>query len=125
MKKTYIYFDFSGTLVKMRPTKLLADRTMLKKLSKKYKLGIITGAKRPETWNILNKLKITKLFNLLITASDSKLRKPNARLFPNKKIAAYIGDTKKDEVFAKNGRVPFFRVNKKYNINQVIKKLIL
>jgi phosphoglycolate phosphatase-like HAD superfamily hydrolase len=124
MKEDYIFFDFAGTLVKMRPATLLAKRFLLEKLSKRFKLGIITGGKRTETQNILNKLKIQDIISLKITADDSKLRKPDGRLFPKMKIFAYIGDTKKDESLAKNGKVPFFRVNKKYNINQIIKKIL-
>jgi len=124
MQKNYIFFDFAGTLVKMRPATLLAKRFLLEKLSKRFKLGIITGGKRTETQNILNKLKIQDIISIKITADDSKLRKPDGRLFPKKKSFAYIGDTKKDEFFAKNGKVPFFRVNKKYNINKIIKKLL-
>lgn len=108
----------------MRPATLLVQKKLLKRLTQKYFLGIITGAQKPETINIVNKLKIENLFSILITADDSKLRKPDAKLFPNKNITAYIGDTKKDEVFAKNGKVTFFRVNKKYNINQILEKLL-
>lgn len=124
LKTRYIFFDFSGTLVKMRPSKLLADKLLLKKLKGKYVLGIITGAKRTETINILTKLEIINLFEVVITADDSKFRKPNAKLFPKLTIFAYIGDGCKDYIFAKNADITFFRVNKKYNINQILEKLI-
>jgi len=124
MKKT-LFFDFSGTLVRMRPPELLVDVNILENLSDKFELGIITGARKAETLNILNKLKIKDLFQIVITADDSRLRKPNPGLFPKIKIAAYIGDMRKDEFLAKNAKVPFFRINKKYNINQILKKILL
>lgn len=124
LKTMYIFFDFSGTLVKMRPATPLINISLLKKLSERFKLGIITGAKRSETENVLKKLKIYNLFQIIITADDNKLRKPNPKLFPNLSIYAYIGDTIKDKLFAKNAGVTFFRVNKKYNINQIIGKLL-
>lgn len=124
LKTKYIFFDFTGTLVKMRPAKLLADKLLLKKLTGKYRLGIITGAKRTETINILKKLDILKIFQVVITASDNVVRKPDPRLFPSLPIYGYIGDAKKDSVFAKNAGITFFRINKKYNINQIIKNLL-
>lgn len=108
----------------MRPATLLVENRLLNKISQKYILGIITGAKKPETWSILERLDIKELFDTVITADDLSLRKPNPDIFPKVNIVAYIGDQKKDEVFAKNGGVAFFRVNNKYNINQIIKKLI-
>ena len=124
MQKQFIFFDFAGTLVRMRPARLSVKRSNLIKLREKYCLGIITGAGKSETMNILNKLKIYDLFSLIITKDDSNLRKPNAKLFPNSEIAFYIGDTKKDELLARNANVAFFRVNKKYNINDILQKII-
>ena len=124
LKKNYIFFDFSGTLVKMRPATLLVKRKLLVQLNKKLSLGIITGARRTETINILDKLGILNLFQILVTADDSKFRKPSPRLFPQVTILYYVGDTKKDDLFAKSKNIPFFRVNKKYNVNQIIRKLI-
>lgn len=122
--KYVIFFDFSGTLVKMRPPKLLASFRLLQKLSNYFELGIVTGARKTETLNILNKLKIRDLFSSVITADDSRYRKPNPKLLPKLKIIAYVGDTKKDERLAKNAKITFFRVNYKYNVNSIIKKLI-
>jgi len=119
----WIIFDFAGTLVLMRPPKLLASKTALYKLSSKYQLGIITGARRSETKNIIRKLKLVSLFKLIITADDSVYRKPNPKLFfiaPK----VYIGDTKKDELMAKLAKISFIKVNKNNNINQIIKSLL-
>ncbi len=119
----WIIFDFAGTLVLMRPPKLLADKTTLYKLSSQYQLGIITGAGRSETENIIRKLKLVSLFKMVITANDSVYRKPNPKLFfITPKI--YIGDTKKDESMAKSANIPFIRVNRNNSINQIIKSLL-
>ena len=119
----WIIFDFAGTLVLMRPPKLLANKPALYKLSSKYQLGIITGASRSETQNILRKLKLVSLFKMVITADDSAYRKPNPKLFfITPKI--YIGDAKKDELMAKYANIRFIRVNRNDNINQIIKSLL-
>src|SRR3989337_2535592 len=106
MKKEYIFFDFSGTIAKMRPGKLLVNVSLLKELSEKYCLGIVTGGRKSEVNNIFKKV---------ITADDTRFRKPNPKIISKLKINTYIGDSKKDEEFAKNLKVPFFRINKKYN----------
>ncbi|MBL7036312.1 HAD family hydrolase [Candidatus Microgenomates bacterium] len=123
MLKKYIIFDFAGTIVKMRPAKLLVKKELLLKISTKYNLGIITGAKKTETMNILSKLGINKLFSTIITSEDSILKKPNPKLFPILPIIAYVGDTKKDFYFAKNAGITFFRVNKCCNINQILERM--
>jgi phosphoglycolate phosphatase-like HAD superfamily hydrolase len=123
MKNKFVIFDFSGTLVRMRPATLLTDKNLICQLSRKYPLGIITGAKKSETNNILRKLSMENIFSQVITADDSGLRKPDPNLFFTKPMF-YIGDTKKDELFAKNAKVKFLRVNKKTNINKIIKYLL-
>lgn len=124
LKTKYIFFDFSGTVVKMRPAKLMASRSLLNLLSRQYLLGIITGAKRSETYNILKKINIINKFKIIITKDDSEFCKPNPQLFPKVLIKAYIGDSKKDQQLAINAKLPFFRVNKKCKINKVIRELI-
>ncbi len=123
MKKEYIFFDFSGTIAKMRPGKLLVNVSLLKELSEKYCLGIVTGGRKSEVNNILKKFGVAQIFTKVITADDTRFRKPNPKIISKLKINTYIGDSKKDEEFAKNLKVPFFRINKKYNINQVIRKI--
>ena len=60
-----IVFDFSDTLVRMRPAKLLVKNKLLFRLAGKNKLGIITGARKAETKNILKKLKIYEYFDFI------------------------------------------------------------
>lgn len=132
-----IIFDFSGTLVKMRPAKLLLQRKLLLKLNNKYKLAIVTGAKGKETINILNKLKIKDNFSIIVTKDDSNFRKPNQKLFlliKNKIVfnkAWYVGDKLKDYEFATNSGIEFLFVGKKKvgvkqdkNINKLLEYLI-
>lgn len=128
LKQKIILFDFSGTIVNMRPAKLLVNKNLLAKMAINCILGIVTGARRTETLNILKKLKVSKFFEIIITKDDSKFSKPDTRTI-NKikniyKVKIYIGDTKKDECFAKNINVSFFRVNKRYNINKILKDII-
>ena len=114
--KNLLIFDLSGTLVKMRPASLLVERQLLTTLKGKFKLAIVTGAKRKETENILKKLNISSLFELIITKDDSAYKKPDNRIYKllKKQIqfdqAIYIGDTKKDYLFAKNSNIPFYYV---------------
>lgn len=112
-KMSAIVFDFSGTIVNMRPPVALINKRALRKLSKKYLLGIVTGAKKSETLNIITKLGWEKLFSVIITKDDTKLRKPDSRLLSvverklSAKIVNYVGDSKKDQVMAKTKGVPF------------------
>ena len=119
MKKTpIIIFDFSDTLVKMRPPKLLIKRRTVAELSEKARLGIITGGKKAETNNILDKLKIRKFFNFVLTRDDSCYQKPDKKLVKqatknlSTRQIVYIGDTKKDFLLAKNSKIDFCFVGK-------------
>ena len=115
-----LLFDFSGTLVNMRPPTLLIKRDVLERLSQKFKFGIITGGPRSETTNILKKLNIYSLFDpqLIITKDDTFLRKPDPLLITSflKKVdskkAIYIGDRSKDLKLAKAAKIPFIYVGK-------------
>lgn len=110
-----IIFDFSDTLVKMRPARLLICRSLLVKLGIWYKLGIITGGRKVEVFNIIRKLNLGKLFfePNIITKSDTPWAKPNYRLLKemerriNSKLLLYIGDSKNDSIMAKNANIPF------------------
>lgn len=132
MKRHLIIFDFAGTLATMRPATLLIPKDLLMRLARKYKLGIITGGKRAEVKNIINKLKISQYFgdNLIITKDDTVLRKPDARLLQlimkrsGVKRAIYIGDSIKDYTMAKNAQVPFLRITRDQSIEQIASILL-
>lgn len=119
--KNLIIFDFLGTLVKMRPAKGLISAQSLEILSKDNALAIITGGQRTEVMNILRKLDYLKYFdqNLIITASDTPLRKPNPKLLEMIKARGkfeqiiFIGDMLKDFNFALNTGIPFIFIGKK------------
>ncbi len=132
-KKITIIFDFAGTLVKMRPSKLLIAKDLLSQLSQNLDLGLITGAKRSETNNILLKLNIRDYFDFIIAKDDTPFRKPDIRLFREvkRKVTSgkiiYIGDSVKDFVFAKNAKIKFCYIGKrKYGVyqNQDINQII-
>ena len=117
----YIVFDLSGTLASMRPARLLLSKKILLKLSKVYCFAIITGAKRTETLNILKKIGVIKLFpvDMIVTKDDTRLRKPNPRLFRIlncKKIIVYIGDTVNDARMAKDAGINFINIRDLLNI---------
>jgi phosphoglycolate phosphatase-like HAD superfamily hydrolase len=116
MTKLIVLFDFAGTLVNMRPARLLVEPMVLQQLSEKFRLVIATGASRSETINILNKLQISKLFDLIITASDTKYQKPETGLITNfiksDQIAAYFGDSLKDYQLAQALNIPFYYIGK-------------
>lgn len=118
MKKV-VLFDLAGTLVKMRPPISLVKINLLKRLSSKFVLGIITGARKAETTNILQKINISNFFLLVISKEDSYWSKPDKKLFLmiKEKLPAknyvYVGDTKKDYLFAKNADIPFLYLGKR------------
>lgn len=115
MKKSYIIFDFLGTLVQMRPPSLYISKNILLNLSRNYQLGIITNGKRTEVINILTKLGVIDLFETVITKDDTSLRKPDPKLFDQFKgqIVVYVGDTLKDYRMTKDADIPFIYVGRK------------
>jgi phosphoglycolate phosphatase-like HAD superfamily hydrolase len=120
MKYKYLVFDFSNTLVKMRPAKLLLPKSKLRRLSQFYKLAIVTGAKKTEVVNILTKLKIKRLFRTIITKDDTSLRKPDPKLFKliidSTCVILYIGDSPNDAKMAKEANINFLNVKDFKNI---------
>lgn len=114
-----IIFDFAGTLVQMRPAKLLFDKNVLKKLSKSYTLSIVTGGKRSDVYRIVNKLTLSEIFtkNNIFTAEDFTVEKPNPILLKQAKRCLkakeilYIGDTAKDRKMAMAANVEFLNIS--------------
>ncbi|HVZ11726.1 MAG TPA: HAD family hydrolase [Patescibacteria group bacterium] len=129
MKKGTILFDFAGTLVEMRPAKLSMKRSLLKRLSKKYNLGIITGGSRTEVENIIGKLKIRRFFSdkSIITKQDSLYSKPEPKLIRrlensfSTKRTLYIGDRLIDYKMANAAKIPFIYIGKRKLGNEQIK----
>lgn len=116
-----IIFDFAGTLVEMRPPQLLVRRGLLRRLSRRYQLAILTGGNRKEVINILKKLTIKNYFDeaFIVTKSDTGLRKPDPRLLKSllslgkTNKAVYIGDKIKDYRMAAALGVKFIYVGKR------------
>lgn len=123
-KVALIIFDFAGTLVKMRPAKLLLPKSMLNNIARSFTLGILTGAKRTETLNILKKTKTLSLFDrdYIFTKDDTNLRKPDPKLFKqffkvsNEQIILYIGDSSNDAKMAREAGINFINVSDFINI---------
>lgn len=115
--KQTIAFDLGNTLVKMRPATLLVDYKKLLSLKKFFSLVVITGAKRTETVNILNKLKVYDLFDFLLTKDDTEFRKPSKKLISlvekslRTEIVLYVGDSKNDAKMALDAKKLFLSSN--------------
>lgn len=117
--KNLIIFDFLGTLASMRPPKLLINKSVLEANKRQSYLAIISGGPKTEINNILIKLGINDLFDLVITKDDTNLRKPNPKLielvrekFLVKKTI-YVGDTLKDFKMASNANISFIFIGKR------------
>ncbi len=85
--------------------RLVSDANeVLKRLSKSYKLAIVSSSNREYLANMLSANGIEKYFTLIITAEDAKLHKPNpesillalSRLGIKPNEAVYIGDYPSD-----------------------------
>jgi len=79
--------------------KLLLDKRILKSLSKRYTLAILTGRPRKETYSVLKRNKVTNCFSTIVTMEDISKQKPNpeglikiSNQFSNSE-AYYFGDS--------------------------------
>lgn len=118
--------------------RLLISKKILLRLRAKYrKLGIATGRPRVEALYVMNKFKITEIFETLVAKEDSEREKP----FPDPLIAAqknigskipiYIGDSPSDVIAARSAGMPCIYIGARKigtfplnNISQVIKFLL-
>ena len=91
--------------------KLILYEELIKSLSKKYKLGIVTGRPKKDTDYTLSKFKINEFFASTNTLDDVKNGKPDPEGLVksldelNSKNAVYIGDSVDDIVAANNARI--------------------
>ncbi len=106
--------------------------TLIELIKRGYKLGIITDADRLQAWTRLAGMKLHHFFDIVVTSSDVKAKKPSLRLFKTAlrkagvkpREAVFVGDDPwKDiagakkvgmyTVFAKYGYIPLpLRVHK-------------
>jgi phosphoglycolate phosphatase-like HAD superfamily hydrolase len=130
MKNKTLVFDLQGTLVsRMRPPLLNGNLEILEKLvTDNCQLFLYTGASFSETKNILQKLKLGKLFptpkiiakNTLYysskTTPSTLVKIKQMSVFP----VIYIGDTLKDYRCSQMAQVKFIYFGKrKYGLAQI------
>lgn len=106
--------------------KYFVRKSTLSKLTKKYKLGIVTGRRRNETdWALRS---IRKYFeeDAIITSDDTTHRKPSpipiimARDRLRVKTAIYIGDTINDFLAAKRAKLQYINIGNSVSAAQNI-----
>ena len=88
---------------------------VIKKLSRKYKLGIVTGRVRHGADNFLRRSKTGKYFSSVVSFEDYQKAKPDPepllvaakklKILPNE--AVYIGDALSDRIAAKAAGIKF------------------
>ena len=106
--------ELYGNLVENE--KWILDKKLLKQLSKKYKLGIITGRPKKEAECVLKRFKADKFFQIIIAMEDAA-QKPNPAgiNLALKKLKAttglYIGDTINDVMAANNAGINYIDIN--------------
>lgn len=121
-----IRFDFEKNIKLTKHAKLLLSR-----LRPKYKVALATN-RIGETYWLLNKLKVKKYFNYIITADKVKHPKPHPEelnkimkhfsIKPNETI--YVGDTFVDSECAKRAKVRSIIYKNKYNSDYKAKDLL-
>lgn len=121
----YLGNNFNGLIKNER---WLFNKNILKNISKKYKLGIVTGRPKAEAVYTLKKNQVEGFFQVLISMDDVKKDKPNPeginkaiKLFGTKN-AIYFGDTKNDEIAASNANIKFKLI--KNNINKIVQRYL-
>ena len=97
-----IIFDFAGTLVCMRPVKLLVPYLLLAVLSKFFVLGIA---------NFFSDKAIITKDDVSYSKPDIRLINFFARRLSSKEIFLYVGDSDKDFKMAKRYGVNFLCYN--------------
>lgn len=117
--------------------KLLIKIQTLQDLSKKYRLGIVTGRPRDEAGYVLNRFNVLKFFDAIIAMEDcGKKQKPDPfginlalkRLkigSIGKKDALYIGDNIDDIIAAKNAGIKAIAILQKDVNSESLKKRML
>ena len=112
VKDRFQQYYLGGLINKER---LLVTATLLDKLKKTYRLGIVTGRPRAEAMLILKKLRIISFFEpaAIICMEDTPLGKPDpsplllcqTRLKSKKPV--YIGDSVNDELASSSAKISF------------------
>jgi len=106
----------------------LLDKSLLKNLSRRYKLSIVTGRPKIEAEYALKSNGVDKFFPDLIALENVSKDKPDpegilktlAKLKTNN--AVYFGDTKNDELAAYKAKIDFVLI--KNNTNKILERYI-
>jgi len=112
-QQLYLGSDFEGYI---RRERWLADRRMLRRLSRLADLAIFTGRQRREATHTLQRFGVKERFRRLVALEDVSRPKPNPegllRLVDGRKRAwvLYLGDTPDDALAAKRAGVDFLAV---------------
>ena len=124
--------DWEGTLHKYSfHIKIMEDtRDMLKLLSKKYKLALVTN-RGSSTIRLLDHFNIRNYFDVVVTANDVLHPKPSPepirlalkKLKVKSSEAIYVGDAMSDSIAAKRAKVISANLNKKADSKYHIKDL--
>lgn len=121
----YLGKNFNGLILN---EKWLIDNNLLRKFSKNFNVGIVTGRPKIEAEFVLKKNKVGKYFEFLVAMEDVKKDKPSPEgiiksiNYFNSKKAIYLGDTINDKLAAKNANIEFLMI--KDNINNICNKIL-
>ena len=124
-----IIFDLDGTLVDLTNNKIIVDLSILDKIKKKYKLGIVTNATKKEISSLLIDLGLVPKYfksQFVITRDNVKLGKPNPQgvILCKKQMdienPIFFGDSYKDLITAKNAGITFFLIKSNSQLNQIL-----
>jgi HAD superfamily phosphatase len=100
----------------VRREKWLLPRAMLRRLAKKYELGIFTGRIWKELEYTLERNRVREFFRQIITVEEVKLGKPDPegllKILDGRDAsdALYVGDNVDDALAAQAARMPFVGV---------------
>ena len=104
---------FQRLIHKIRP---IIPRHVLEELKERYTIALFTSTNRKTALDILQHLKILDLFDIIVTADDVKVAKPDPTgvkkilQISGCKDAILVGDTVYDEETAKNTGIRFIHV---------------
>lgn len=117
-----IIFDLDGTVVDLSQGLCFADVKQLRKLCRKYRLALVTGASRKETLEALRRFGLDNFFQAEFIITKDEVSASKATGAPFRKIkkilngpAIFIGDSKNDICGCRKARLPSILAQKSRN----------
>lgn len=117
-----IILDLDGTLVDLasKNKRSFVTPNQLEILARSYRIGLITGSTKQETFYILKKLELLSYFDshLIVVFEDTKSLKETGKPFFEMKRrlgdvpVVFIGDSINDEIGSRKAGIQFIRVQK-------------